>query len=1109
MSDFLLTPNKTAIAAHLRHLFDQLPDALVELAWTDTSDGRLRHARLFCPQELDSIADFAAARNAVAGQNLYLGAALRRLDAPRNRRAADADFHALTALYADFDDEGALERAEKTCVEKSIPPTAKVITGHHPYSRGQLWWRIHEQLRDADACRRINRAIAVALGGDTAVFNTGRVMRMGGSVAWPRKKGRVAEITTFEELSPRRYTPEELETAFPPEQPVAITVPSTDSRQPSPGIDSLLAQLSPNNWHLPMLRAVARMVACGWTDQDILARSEKHTLPGWSAEQTRDEVLAMIAGARRKGFGSVRKAARLIPNVAPGYDSKPLARDDASAQLKSVISGWFNRAVPLAQARKELARRHRARFGRKLPPAVAEELRATVKAQYGIDNLRDAPRLAVQAAAGLGKTMQVVHEIMARKEVWDLRVWIMVPTIDLADHLAEQFAELSYEAGPDVRVMRGRLALATEVRRSHEHKTMCRKPDAADVAGRLGLNVYKTLCNSDAEHCSYFYHCPWIKQWESHGPGVRIWSHEYLHLPMLSDYPPPDMVICDESVVEVLAGGLQFAPDRLTEVPGWAGGGEVEILTHCLADIYAALSAGGPALAALRARGLTRETIAKAADIAEGSEDGDTGITPEMPEAEALERLSALEESEREKIARLLRQLAKEINLPRDTSHAVELQRNVAVLVNGKPERQNRVSVRWRRKVLIGRTRPLLVIDADADEEITKRLFGGQLEHVAIPVRRNAVVTQCHTSNFSRQSLLGFDGAAADFNLKAAKRLEHVKFIIRKLANATKLLVVCPLPVRRAITGEKEPRLPLSCEWEGATISHFGRIRGVDDWKGYEASLTIGREQPPPLAVEAMARSVWDDDPIPLNLPGEYSKAPRGYRMRGGTKLGVEVDIHPDPRVQRVLELKRERESLQAIDRIRLIHPDSMKDVYILCKVPLDIDVDRLSGFAELLNSDGSKLEQAYRRGRCGLPLAAGRISNLWPDLYPSESAAKTSTFRELKDNVSDGCKKEIDPITLLQPSETGDKNAKNQARLVRFGNTEAVIIRFRPRSSAEGGHHNWSRALAAADTPYFRARVRDVMGCELEFEFSPTGLVSASAAGLKQIPTPVTGGIV
>jgi len=703
--------------------------------------------------------------------------------------------------------------------------------------------------------------------------------------------------------------------------------------------------------------------------------------------------------------------------------------------------------------------------------------------------------------------MQVVKEIMSRRETWDLRIWILVPTLDLADRLAEKFLELSFDPahapGPEVRVMRGRLARTTDERKPREPKTMCFKPNAADAAGRLGINVYKTLCRSMAGRCEFIDRCPWVKQWDDHGPGVRIWSHEYLHLPKLSDYPAPDLVICDESVVEVLSGGLQFAPDRLTETPTWAEGEKAAVVARCLAEIHSALSAGGPALEALRARGIDRKTLSAAADIAEGGEDGDTGITPDMPEAEAVDRLDALEESEREKVARLLRQLAKEIELPRAISHAVELQRNVPLQVEGRTERQNRVSVRWRRRVLIGRTRPLLIIDADADAEITRRLFDGRLDHVAIPVHRNAVVTQCHTSNFSRQSLLGFESATADFNNQAARRLESVKFIIRNIAKAARLLVVCPLPVRRAITGEKEPRLPLSCEWEGATISHFGRIRGVDDWKGYEAGLTIGREQPPPLAVEALSRSIWDDDPIPLDLPGTYSKASRGYRLRGGGQAGVEVDVHPDARVQRVLELKRERETLQAIDRTRLVHAESIKGIYILCKLPLDIDVDRLASFTELLNLDGTRLERAYRRSERGLPLMADRLAAIWPDLFPSKKACEHSIYRDLADGKFDIPKEQIESIWCLGISKP---EPQKQPRFIRCGDTEAILIRFRPRSNGRGGHRNWSKALVAGDTPFFRARVRDAMGCAVEFEHPPTGLLSASAAKQQEVAIAPTG---
>ncbi len=86
---------------------------------------------------------------------------------------------------------------------------------------------------------------------------------------------------------------------------------------------------------------------------------------------------------------------------------------------------------------------------------------------------------------------------------------------------------------------------------------------------------------------------------------------------------------------------------------------------------------------------------------------------------------------------------------------------------------------------------------------------------------------------------------------------------------------------------------------------------------------------------------------------GRYPELPLGYRMRDGSPKGVLTPIHPDRRVQRVLELIRENELVQAIDRLRLIHSDRCKRVIILCNIPLDITVDELRTLDELAGTPG------------------------------------------------------------------------------------------------------------------------------------------------------------
>jgi len=136
-----MKPNAELMQEHLEHLFggflDGCHDGLIEIAWTDTTDRRLRHAQLFGTDQIDEAVACAVEKNAVQGQNIYVGAALRKKDTSGSHRAADTDILALTAYYTDIDDGTAAEGiADKF---NGCPPTCIVVTGRHPHKRLQLW----------------------------------------------------------------------------------------------------------------------------------------------------------------------------------------------------------------------------------------------------------------------------------------------------------------------------------------------------------------------------------------------------------------------------------------------------------------------------------------------------------------------------------------------------------------------------------------------------------------------------------------------------------------------------------------------------------------------------------------------------------------------------------------------------------------------------------------------------------------------------------------------------------------------------------------------------------------------------------------------------------
>lgn len=172
-------------------------------------------------------------------------------------------------------------------------------------------------------------------------------------------------------------------------------------------------------------------------------------------------------------------------------------------------------------------------------------------------------------------------------------------------------------------------------------------------------------------------------------------------------------------------------------------------------------------------------------------------------------------------------------------------------------------------------------------------------------------------------------------------------------------------------------------------LAHFNAIRGIDGWKDHDAIVVIGRNEPPIEEVEAIARCVFLTDKVPLQFAGEWTVEERGYRLKSG-QFGVEVVRHPDPRVQAILEQLREGESQQAIDRLRLVHAATPKRVYLLSNIALDIDVDQVVTWDEMMNG-GGRIEQAWNTLQGVMPLAPAWLATQFPHLWKTVDAAFSS----------------------------------------------------------------------------------------------------------------------
>jgi hypothetical protein len=313
-----LEPNVDVMLEFLELMFGgdrcgELHDCWIELGYTDSA-GNLCKAAHFKTDELDKLAEHAARLNRIEGTNTYISLALRKKDIRLNHRTGKEAVAGVVTLWSDLDDKGAAEQMKERA--RFCLPTHVVVTGRTPHLRAQGFWRIDEPMTDIAQIEDALGSIQRALGGDRAVVDASRMMRLPGSLAYPHKPERVLEltelVTTFKEKPrPTVYPAGQVCRAFKPksaggqadepEQPQGQTGsagsgPSGDdphAKNPFTGQfnpQALLASIRPGNWYVPMRDFVAHMVGRGRQDWEIRAMTARYEEPGHQGITVQDII---------------------------------------------------------------------------------------------------------------------------------------------------------------------------------------------------------------------------------------------------------------------------------------------------------------------------------------------------------------------------------------------------------------------------------------------------------------------------------------------------------------------------------------------------------------------------------------------------------------------------------------------------------------------------------------------------------------------------------------------------------------------------------------------------------------------------------------------------
>lgn len=266
------------------------------------AEGKKPQTFKFAPDWIDEAVDTIENMNGL-GFNIYVVRNPIRADVQGS--ATDADIVASCFLWADCDDEGSASNVRRFAGPKYH---AAVVTGKTPETRVHTYWELEEFVTDMAAWRDMQVAIAGHFNSDRSVINPSRIMRVGGTVAYPdskkRARGYVKEVVAFRNdnaATRPRVTIEQMRRVFgssAPQQSLAIdTGPQSLDRE-----RTRIQALSGKEWHNAVIRLVGSYVSKGLSDDEIHGLTDPLTLPGYTVEQTRAEVQTAIDGARRKGW---------------------------------------------------------------------------------------------------------------------------------------------------------------------------------------------------------------------------------------------------------------------------------------------------------------------------------------------------------------------------------------------------------------------------------------------------------------------------------------------------------------------------------------------------------------------------------------------------------------------------------------------------------------------------------------------------------------------------------------------------------------------------------------------------------------------------------------
>ena len=566
-------------------------------------------------------------------------------------------------------------------------------------------------------------------------------------------------------------------------------------------------------------------------------------------------------------------------------------------------------------------------------------------------NLQEGLKKVLRITMGSGKTSQAVTKLKTFLETQSSQnVEIYVPRHDLA--------------GEYVGLLKGINAQVVHVRprtggADGKLTVLCQRSDYVKSLERQGVGVFRNACrSSDGDRCKFYGNCDYIAQF--HNPReedvtniVRIYVHNYLALRRNPLQEDPSLVIIDESffnaMVEVHDLSFKNVREQLRSDRHPNLGNE----------IIKSLVSGEPLLDALRASNIRLGHLDEI--NLNTANTGFDGVRNSPIVLRSKDNTQA--------ISRLIRQLRSELRQREASSPQ-------SIFLHSDKDGNDVIRVCIRNELQFDAATPVLILDATADTKLIDCFFDQDVDLKRIDIKQNAVITQVFNRTGSNT-----------FWQQASAPIEELVTVLNTWAEFGEK----PLCVgNKSLIGQLQVHPNINSK---VSLMNFVGLRGSNAAEGCSVVFIAGRNEPPPVEVDHKARALFWDNDIPLqhddfgknqNLPLELRGFLTSERFKGES-MGIEARTFSDSRIEAVHQQIREAESIQAIARLRLVHNKQSKQVFILSNVPLEIPIDHLVKFEDLMPD---RLEYEFLKAG-NIPLTPLGLLKLRPDLATNEDAAR------------------------------------------------------------------------------------------------------------------------